>query len=75
MTTKDIEVIPVEQSSSGTPSHTNTRVESNFNSNMHDLKNESMPKNTVLMNRKVRRTRNMSITYDVSIARKIRIAK
>jgi hypothetical protein len=75
MTTKEIEVIPVEQSSSGMPSHVNAKVKSNSSSNRHDLKSQSMAKNTSSMVYKGRRTRNMSITYDVSTARKIRIAE
>jgi hypothetical protein len=75
MTTKDIEVIPVEQSSSEMPSRVNAKVKSNSSSNVHDLKNQSIAKGTLSMIREGRRTRNMSITYDVSTARKIRIAK
>ena len=75
MTTEDIEVLPIEQSSSGTPSQVNTKMKSNSSSNVHDLKNESMAKNTASMKRKVRGTRNMSIGYDISVARKIRITK
>jgi hypothetical protein len=75
MTTKDIEVIPVEQPSSGMSSHIDTKVKSNSSSNRHDLKSQSMAKNTSSMVCKGRRTRNMSITYDASTARTIQIAK
>jgi hypothetical protein len=75
MTTKDIEVIPVEQSSSEMPSRVNAKVKSNSSSNVHDLKNQSIAKNTSSVVCKDRRTRNMPITYDVSTARKIQIAK
>jgi hypothetical protein len=75
MTTNDIEVVPVEQPSSGMPSHINTNVKSNSSSNRPDLKSQSMAKNTSSVIYKGRRTRNMSITYDVSTARKIQIAK
>ncbi len=61
MTTKNIEIIPIEQSS--------------FDSNIHHLKSQSMAKNTSSMVLKGRRTSNMSITYDASTAHKIRIAK
>jgi hypothetical protein len=71
MVTKDIEVIPVERSSS----QVDAKVKSNSSSNVHDLKSQSMAKNTSLMIHKNRKTRNMSITYDVSTARKIRIVK
>jgi hypothetical protein len=75
MATKHIEVIPVEQPSSGMPSHINAKVKSNSSSNRHDLKSQSMAKNISSMVYKGRRTRNMSITYDVSTVHKIRIAK
>ena len=75
MNTEDIEVLPVKQSPSGSPSQTNTKMKSNSSSNVHNLKNESMPKNTAPMNRKAGRTRSMPIAYDISVARKIRIAK
>ncbi len=75
MTTKDIEVIPLEQLSSGMPPHINAKVESNSSSNVNNLKTQPMTKNTSSVTRKSRRTSNISITYDVSTARKIRIAK
>ena len=75
MTTDDIEVLPIEQPSSQTPSHANTNVKSNSSSNEHDLKYESMTENTASMNRKTRRTRNTPIAYDTSLGRKIRTAK
>lgn len=75
MTTNGIEALPIEQPSSQTPSRVNTNVKSNSSSNIHDLKYESMPKNTASMNCKTRRTRNTSIAYDISLGRKIRIAK
>jgi hypothetical protein len=75
MTTKNIEIIPIEQSSSATSSHVDAKVKLNSNSNIHDLKSQSIAKNRSSMIRKDRRTRNMSITYDVSTTRKIRIAK
>jgi hypothetical protein len=75
MTTKDIEVIPVEQPSSGMPSHIDTKVKSNSSSNRHDLKSQSMAKNPSSMVYKGRRTRNMSITYDASTARRMQISK
>jgi len=77
MVTKDIEVIPVERSSSEVPSHAHVdaKMKSNSSSNADNLKSQSMAKNTSLMIHKNRKTRNMSITYDVSTARKIRIVK
>jgi hypothetical protein len=60
MTTKDIEV---EQSSSEMPSHVNAKVTSNSNSNAHNLKSQPVDMN------------NFSGIYDVSTARKMRIAK
>lgn len=75
MTTENMEVLPIEKPSSGTLSHVNTRVKSNFSSNIHALKNGSMPKTTASMNGKDRRIYNVPIVYDVSIARQIRITK
>jgi hypothetical protein len=75
MTTKDIEVIPVKQLSSQMPPHVNAKLELNSSSNVHDLKSQSMPKYTSSMIHKDQRTRTMLITYDVSRARKIRLAK
>jgi hypothetical protein len=75
MTTKDIEVIPVEQLSSEMSPHVNTKLELNSSSNVHDLKSQSMAKYTSSMIHKDQRTRTISITYDVSRARKIRLAK
>lgn len=75
MTTENIKVLPVEQSSSNTPSHANTKVKLNSNLNLHHLKNEPIVENTASVYHKVRRTRNKSIGYDVSIARKIRTTK
>ncbi len=75
MTTKNIEIIPIEQLSSEKSFHVNAKVKLNSNSNIHDLKSQSMAKNSSSMIRKGRKTRNMSITYDVSTARKIRLAK
>jgi hypothetical protein len=65
----------IERSSSEPPSHVDVKVTSNFISNIQDLKSQYMPKNISPMIHKDRKTRNMSITYDVSTARKIRIAK
>ncbi len=71
MTTQNIEVIPVEQPSS----HVNAKVKLNSSSNAHNLKSQSMTTNTSSMMHKGRRTRDMTLTYDVSMTLKIQIAK
>jgi len=63
--------MPVKQSSSEMPPHVNANVTSDSNSNVHNLK--SRPVYNLSKIRKDRRTRNMSRTYDVSTAQKVRI--
>jgi hypothetical protein len=75
MITKDTGDIQVEQSSTEPSSHVDAKMKSISRSNAHDFKSPSMAKNTLSMIRKNRRTRNMSITYDISTAHKIRIMK
>ncbi len=71
MTTQNIEVIPVEQPSS----HVNAKMKLNSSSNAHNLKSQSMTKNTSSMIRKGRMTDNITLTYDVSTIHKIQLAK
>jgi hypothetical protein len=77
MTTKDIEVIPVERSSSEVPSHAHVdaKMKSNSSSNADNLKSQYVDINHLSKTCKGQRARNFSLVYDVSTVRKIRIAK
>ncbi len=74
MTTNDIEVIPIEQSSSQVPSHVDAKIKPNFISNAHHSEGHAVDRNNSSITRKSRRASNISIGFDVPTTRKTRIA-
>lgn len=71
----DIEVIPTEHSSSEPRAHVDPKVKLSSSSNPHNFKPQLANRNNWKRDRKSRKIDDASITYDVSMARKIRIAK
>lgn len=69
MTNQDIEVLPVEQSFSQTPSTTNTKGKNNSSSIAHHYKKRPIHMNKIAI------TRDVSIGFDISFFRTIKIAK
>jgi hypothetical protein len=74
MTTKDIEVIPVEQPSPEALSYGNAKIKTNFISNAHHSEGHSVDRNNLPITRKSRRASNILIGFHVPTTRKIRIA-
>jgi hypothetical protein len=75
MTTNHIDVILVEQLSSETPSHVDGQIKTNLSSNAHDLRIHFINIKNLSITSKHRRARNVLIRSDVSMTRKIQIAK
>jgi hypothetical protein len=75
MTTNHIHVILVEQLSSETPSHVDGQIKTNLSSNAHDLRIHFINIKNLSITSKHRRARNVLIRSDVSMTRKIQIAK
>jgi hypothetical protein len=75
MTIKNIEIIPVEQSSSEVPSHADAKIKSKSISNVHNLESHSVGMKNSSITRKHRKAHTILITYNVSTTHKIRIAE
>jgi hypothetical protein len=63
--------MPVEESSS----HVNTKIKTNSSSNAQRMESHSIDMNNLSKPLRDRRSRDISISFDVSMTRKIQIAK
>ncbi len=71
MTTMDIELISIEHSSAESPSHDDTKMNSNSSWNSHNLRNDFTIINQRMMGRESQKTDNVLMTCKIRMAKYI----